>query len=124
MLTMKLCTDAQHVKQLCEEKKQAFDGNTGAFCCEERGQEIGYCLFSLKDGVAIIHCVECGNDDFLTDGLIRATLSYCSQNGTPNFLITSGIHWKMAEELGLDIHLTNLPRNIEEFFAKYKNCAR
>ncbi len=124
MLTMKLCTDAGHVRELCRSQGIAFDGNTGAFLSEERGQETGFCLFSVKGGVAEIRRVCCGEDDFLADGLIRAALSYCSQNGLSQFLLSPGIRWKMAERLGFDIHLTNLPRNIEEFFAKYKNCAR
>ena len=124
MLTMKLCTDVRHVRELCDRQGLSFDGNIGAFISEERGKETGFCLFSIQDRVVTIRCVLCGEDYFLEDGLIRAVLSYCSHNGTSEFLLSSGIEWKMAKQLGLDIHLTDSPRNIEEFFAKYKNCAR
>lgn len=124
MLTMKLCADMDHVKKLCEFQGLPFDGNIRAFCCEERGEETGYCLFSTKNGQAEILAVSCGEDDFLADGLIRGALSFCSGQGVKEFVLSPSVEWKLAEICGVDIYLTNLPRNIEEFFAKYKNCAR
>lgn len=64
MLTMKLCADMDHVKKLCEFQGLPFDGNIRAFCCEERGEETGYCLFSTENGQAEILAVSCGKDDF------------------------------------------------------------
>lgn len=124
MLTIKSCTDTGHINALCEKTGVPFRQTVQAFCSEERGEETGCCLFSIKNGQAQVLRVCCGEDDFLEDGLIRAALSFCSQNGAEEFLLSPEIQWKTARRLGLDIHLTNHPRNIEEFFAKYKNCAR
>ena len=54
MLTIKLCTDAVHVREFCEKQGIAFDGNTGAFLSEESGQETGFCLFTVESGVAAL----------------------------------------------------------------------
>ena len=47
----------------------------------QRGQVLGACLFAVDGETAVIHSVDCGDDDSLYDGLVRAALNMALSRG-------------------------------------------
>ncbi|MDD3194079.1 MAG: hypothetical protein PHE47_09620 [Oscillospiraceae bacterium] len=91
----------------------------GAFGVTERESLLGYCLFCM-DGPMRMLSVWC-EDDFLLDGLVRATLNHGSLSGAEeaDFSALSGPVRDKLEQLG---YFRQEPLPIEWFFANCKPC--
>ncbi len=82
MIKILLLKDKEKIEELCKNDGVGYNDETMCYCCDNNGEELGYCLFDNKTEYLQINSIYIKDihDNGLYDGLIRSVLGYAREN--------------------------------------------
>ena len=81
MIEILVCDDLKITAELYKNHEQDLSCDSLAVRAMSGAECLGYCLFSINDGKAIVHAVEPSEDIMLADGLLRSALHVGTERG-------------------------------------------
>lgn len=124
MLTITPCLDKQMVASYCKKCRKPYSAAYYLYLAQNREELLGAALFEVGSDAVSVLFYEAADpaDAFLFDGVVRAGLNYANQQGLENGVIPEEFR-HAHRELFAKLNYPAQPQfNINNFFAKYKNC--
>ncbi len=126
MLTIKPYEDKATIIQYCKKCKRLYSDGLYLYLAKDGSQQLAAALFEIGgEHVEVVFYETTDQEDFaLFDTMLRAGLNYANEHGISLGHIPEEFrqtHKTLFDKINFPIHPTF---NINNFFQKYKNCAR
>ncbi len=124
MIEVLVCEDQQLTAELYQKHgicqtadKLAVRAMCGAEC-------LGYCLFSLSDGIAIVHAVEPAEDVMLADGLLRSALHVGTERGITEAFYSDANYEALYKKINFLEDATDKRLRLQNLFSESCCCKK
>ncbi|MFV0400712.1 MAG: hypothetical protein ACK5LX_08875 [Oscillospiraceae bacterium] len=123
MLTIGLKTEKELLLPYCKKAKLPYNGGIFLYLAENRGEKLAAGLFEIAGNSVSIRYYESQDPDpFLLDGILRAGFNYAGDQSIEKGVLPEEFR-QIHKELFASLNYPPEPTfNIDNFFAKYKNC--
>lgn len=125
MLTIRANTQKENILPYCRALKIPYNKGLYLYEAKDKDQVLGAALFEISGTKAEALCYTTHPEEshFIMDGVLRAGFNYAAEQHVP----VGGIAETVRKEYAHFFEQLNYPNesqfNIQNFFAKYKNCA-
>ena len=122
MIYLSPIKDRERIKGLFEENNIPFDEFSGCVSATDKGEEIGFSLFSLDDKQITVYCIEPLNDIPLADGILRSTLHVAAEHSVMNAFYADSLDEAFLEKIDFIKDREEKRLDIDKLFKSSCNC--
>lgn len=112
----------ERIKQLFENNNIPYDEFSGCVSATDKGEELGFSLYSLDNEKIIVHCIEPLNDIPLADGILRSTLHVAAEHSVMNAFYADSLDESFLEKIDFIKDIEEKRLDIDKLFKSCCSC--
>ena len=122
MIEIKKITDANEVQALCKSVGLNCSDSTLAAAMVDREERLGFSVFDLFNGYAVLRWLEPTDNIALADGMLRSSIHIALQNQCASVYYEDTVSESLLEQLGFIMNREQKQLNTHKLFETCGNC--
>lgn len=122
MIYLSPIKDESRIKQLYQSNGIEFDEFSACVMATDRGEEIGYSLFSIDKKQIIVYHIEPISDIPLADGILRSTLHVAAEHSVMDAFYADSLDESFLEKISFIKDKEEKRLDIDKLFKSCCSC--